>query len=121
MTYQAEHVFSDGTRVRGPASVVSELVGIDRDYRTAEREWVARLRVTGIKLAHPDDGWVNREENSLVPCYPQFDDNPGEGDLIALGSWKVFRLVRVTRVQIRLPLLSGMTTVRYFFEESPDD
>ena len=53
----------------------------------AKTDWTTRLRAMGVKLAHPDDGWVNRERCTFaLSWYPQFDDHPEEGDLIAFGS-----------------------------------
>lgn len=58
--------------------------------RQAERksDWTTRLRDVGVKLAHPDDGWVHRDADPPylnVSWYPQFNDNPQVGDLMALG------------------------------------
>jgi hypothetical protein len=62
-----------------------------------ERQWIAGLREQGVKAAHPDDGWVNRDEHKIHLAYPQFDDGLEVGDLLALGwPWTHTRLVRVT-------------------------
>lgn len=50
-----------------------------------ERKWIADLRATGVKAAHPDDGWVDRIRNHVVLAYPQFNDGLEVGDLLALG------------------------------------
>ena len=50
-----------------------------------EKEWIATLRQQGVKAAHPNDGWVDREKNELHFCYPQFNDGAKEGDIVALG------------------------------------
>ena len=50
-----------------------------------QEEWIATLRVAGVKAAHPDDGWVNRKDNYVQFAYPQFNDGAKAGDLIALG------------------------------------
>lgn len=79
-------------------------VKIELSMNEEEAAWVTRLRACGVKAAHPDDGWVNREKNSVYFCYPQFNDNPVVGDLIALGwpQWSMkkpqHRLVRVTEI-----------------------
>lgn len=53
----------------------------------AESDWTARLRAAGVKLAHPDDGWVKRDRNQFsLSWYARFDDHPEVGDLIAFGS-----------------------------------
>lgn len=74
------------------------------------------LRAMGVKLEHPDDGWVDREKNSITPSYPRFNSRPEVGDLIALGwPWSGYRIVRVTRVEhggILIP------TTTYSFEDT---
>jgi hypothetical protein len=50
-----------------------------------EKEWIAALRSHGVKAAHPNDGWIDREKNELHFCYPQFNDGAGIGDIVALG------------------------------------
>jgi len=50
-----------------------------------ERIWVKNLRSAGIKAAHPNDGWVDRDKNTITLMYPQFNDNAGVGSLIMLG------------------------------------
>lgn len=55
------------------------------DMDREEREWIESLRAQGVKAAHPDDGWVDRERNAVTFTYPQFNDGAGVGDLIALG------------------------------------
>jgi len=70
--------------------------------QSAERktEWIKMLRANGIKMSHPDDGWVNRENFSIHPCYPDFNDGVKVGDEICLGSpsneWN--HIVTVTRI-----------------------
>lgn len=62
-------------------------------------EWQQGLRKRGVTAAHPDDGWVNREENKLHLAYPHFVPKGGlaEGDLLALGyAFADTRIVRVT-------------------------
>lgn len=70
-----------------------------------ESRWVAGLRSMGIKAAHPDDGWVDREKNSVNFCYPQFNDGVKEGDQIALGWPERWRVVTVREIKHRC--LSG--------------
>ena len=66
--------------------------------------WVKSLRALDVKAAHPDDGWVNRTNNSVNLVYPQFNDGVSVGDLIALGwpPWstrgKSHRIVRVIEI-----------------------
>ena len=87
------------------------------EMEAAQDRWIAELRAAGVKAAHPDDGWVDRVNNSVSFCYPQFNDGAGIGDIIALGSapWSFgdrTRLVRI--VGKKIGVFSG--TPRWFFE-----
>lgn len=117
MSYEAKHKFSDGSSIRGPRSVVDIGIRVEQDMRERERQWVAHLRAAGVKMAHPDDGWVDRREHSVSPCYPQFDDRPQVGDVIALG-WPSgdTRLVVVRRVTERFRLPSMSVGYTYWFD-----
>jgi hypothetical protein len=85
------------------------------EHNEKERQCIAFLRHIGVKMAHPDDGWVNREKNILNPCYPSFNDNPKVGDLIYLG-WPTDKRARLVQViNIESSFLSFGK--RYFFKE----
>ena len=68
-----------------------------------EKDWVAALRVQGVKASHPNDGWVNREKNEVQFVYPQFNDGVCIGDIVALGwpsdSPENIRFVKLVAVQ----------------------
>lgn len=92
--------------VSGRADIVSLCRGIENNMQAEQQAWVEMLRACGVKAAHPDDGWVNRVDNILQPCYPQFDDGVEVGDTIALGwpQWgdktprhRLVRVVEITR------------------------
>lgn len=100
----------DGLCESADASAVALWDSIGDRMADDQRGWVARLRAMGVKAAHPDDGWVKRNETppKVFFSYPAFNDGVQEGDLIALGApyhhggykwgtdrWK-YRLVRVT-------------------------
>lgn len=72
---------------------------IVQEQRAAEAEWITRLRREGVKAAHPDDGWVDRQRNEVMLVYPQFCDHAGEGDRIALGNEERYRIVTVKEVR----------------------
>lgn len=88
-----------------------------REQAAAKIEWVKLLRENGVKAAHPDDGWVNREKYWVILCYPQFDDGVRVGDEICLGwpdrEWNP--IVTVTRIE-----KSGFDTVYYYFKGYPN-
>jgi len=70
-----------------------------RIWREMEEErsrWIKKLRSQGIVMAHPDDGWVNRQANEINPTYPDFDDGFTVGSLIALGTPEKYRIVKIT-------------------------
>lgn len=84
-----------------------------REQHNVEQQWIADLRAKGVKAAQPDDGWVDRNENSVKFAYPQFNDGVQVGDTIALGWHDRSRLVKVTRIE--KPRFCG-TLDTYFFE-----
>ena len=69
---------------------------IGAESKAEERSWIEQLQADGIKAAHPDDGWVNRERNEVHFAYPQFNDGVTVGDRIALGDARTWRVVTVT-------------------------
>lgn len=101
--------------MKNAASGRSDLVGSWVDSvnkaQTAEGEWIKRLKVEGYKAAHPNDGWVDRKENKIHLCYPQFNDGLQVGDKMMLG-WPSGneRPIRITGIE------RGMLTY-YFFKD----
>lgn len=89
------------------------------DGETSEREWVSRLRADGYRAAHPNDGWVDRENNSVQLVYPQFKDKVEVGCLVMLG-WcsdkASHRPVVVTHIE-PLRMFTGRQTYRYYFAD----
>lgn len=88
--------------ITGRPGAVSNFADVAVGMERNQDSWIAALRAAGVVGAHPDDGWVDRENNTVLFCYPQFDDGVKEGDLIALG-WPQWgsakpqhRIVRVT-------------------------
>ena len=55
------------------------------EYDKANREWIKKLIAEGYKAAHPNDGWVNREEMKFSLTYPHFDLGVKVGDKVMLG------------------------------------
>lgn len=75
---------------------------ICRQGQVEQDEWIAALRADGVKAAHPDDGWVDRERNEVRLVYPQYNDGVSADDIIALGCPDRHRLVRVVGVSGRI-------------------
>lgn len=75
----------DGLAQSNNKDLISSWDNIQTKHQSEETGWIAELRSKGIKAAHPDDGWVNRDNNSIQFVYPQFNDKPKAGDRIVLG------------------------------------
>ena len=58
---------------------------ICNSYDSEQAEWVETLRAEGFKAAHPNDGWIDRENNTLRFMFAQFNDGAGVGDLVMIG------------------------------------
>jgi len=71
------------------------------EHQRRREDWIAKLRSDGVKMARPDDGWVDRENDVIrgPHCYPDFDDGVVVGDLVALGTPGSYRLVRITQIR----------------------
>ena len=82
--------------------VVDGYYKIVAQQKLDEQDWISKLRGQGVKACHPNDGWVNRNDNKIHLCYPLFNDGVGVGDKIMLG-WvndkKSERLVEVTEIE----------------------
>jgi hypothetical protein len=87
-----------------------------REGEIAQEKWIRELRARGIKAAHPDDGWVDRERNLVFFAYPHFNDGAKIHDLIALG-WH-FDKTRIVRIVGKAACRFGED--RWVFEEVQD-
>jgi len=99
MSYDYKHTLSGGATIQSnDFGVIENAINFERKYEHDEKEWVEMLRRNGFKAAHPNDGWVNREENKVQLVYPQFDDGLKVGDKMMLG-WhsdeKYWRPIRI--------------------------
>lgn len=94
---RSTHAFPDGSTVSGEARYVDQAIRIRESMEGQRTRWIAQLRERGVKAAHPDDGWVDRDKDTVHLCYPDFNDGLAVGDPLALGSpWGDTRIVRVT-------------------------
>lgn len=82
------------------------------DQKSKYNKWAEKLKAEGVKMAHPDDGWVDRKEDKVHPCYPEFKHNPQIGDLIVLGNPDKYRFVRVVKIEI-----IGWSKMDYYYFE----
>lgn len=111
------HTFRDGGSISGPDDIVAAAASAELDDVAREQEWIAELMEAGVRAAHPDDGWVDREANTVALVYPQFDLGVQAGDIIALGRPDRHRIVHVTGRQVH----TGLTaTVHLQFREDAE-
>lgn len=99
----------------GPPEVMARWAEICHEADRKEDEWIEALRADGVKAAHPDDGWVDRESDSVYFAYARFNDGVNAGDRIALGCADKWRIVTVTEIKdvgIIMPMR------RYFFSSN---
>ena len=80
------------------------------EQKSKDKIWIEKLRENNVKAAHPDDGWVNRENNSVIFAYPRFNDDVKVNDIIALGWEDGYRLVKVIDIKNE-----HFTDDRYYF------
>ncbi|MEM1295456.1 MAG: hypothetical protein AAGH89_08820 [Verrucomicrobiota bacterium] len=100
----------------GPPDAMARWAEICHEADLKEDEWIERLRAEGVKAAHPDDGWVDREADSVHFAYAGFNDGVKAGDRIALGwpdKYRIVTVVEIKDVGVVMPMR------RYFF--SPND
>ncbi len=74
------------------------------NYATREKAWLERLAVEGVRIVHPDDGWVDRNANTVQFVYPTMQHAmPAPGVLVALGTPEKWRVVMLKR-EVRQPI-----------------
>jgi hypothetical protein len=107
-----------------PPEVAAQLAEIPRAMAGEKAAWITELRSRGVKAAHPDDGWVDREANTVALVYATFNDGLQVGDLLALGSPSDSRGTRIVRVTgtieagpIVAPMMRPGEVYRYMFED----
>lgn len=88
-----------------------------RKSEESNAQWITKLRAAGIKAAHPDDGWVDRERNEIHLAYPQFHDGLEVGDLLALGyHFADTRLVEVTGFRENRVAIGAIDGKRFYVQ-----
>ena|SRR5215216_113523 len=92
MKYTEPH---SGITVSGSHPFAKTFIEVSKEAQRDEKAWIDRLIKKGIKAAHPDDGRVNREENTVTFSYPYFDFGVEVGDKIVLGWPDKYRVVKV--------------------------
>lgn len=98
MKFHTRHGTVEGNSPAGDA-FAARFARISAEYEETERGWVANLKAQGIAAAHPQDGWVDRKNNTVHLAYPQFAETEKlkPGARIALGQFNKFRIVEIIR------------------------
>ncbi len=93
----------------------SAMLWVKATEAASERAWHAELVERGVDIAHPDDGWVDSGRRNVYFAYPSLIRvEPAGGVLVALGTPRRWRLVRLTN---EVPGLLGHQ--RWGYEEVP--
>jgi len=103
---------NDGLCQSNNCNAINMWNGIVSEQKHKEKDWIDDLKLNNVKAAHPDDGWVNRNDNSIRFSYPQFNDGIKVNDTIALGWEDNYKLVKI--IDIKDEYLTGK---RYYFTE----
>lgn len=91
-------------------------VKICADHESKKNSWVQKMLELGCAAAHPDDGCVDRRQNTVFLCYPYFERKPVKiGDRIALGDADKHRVVIVTEI-IKPFIMDHGNTYRFTVE-----
>jgi len=119
--YQTIRLMTEAITTKAGMEFAETFAQIMFDNRRLKEEWIAKLRLKGVKAAHPNDGWVDRTANTVTFSYPDFDDGVGLGDVIALGwpqrgSWRLVKVVEVLKRPIFWLEISGKYRA-YRFED----
>lgn len=108
----------DGLCHSDDASFITTYNSIFAKQQSARSQWVSQMRQLGALMIAPDDGWVDRENHTVLPSH-YVDLSPGSklvvGSLIALGGPDAWRVVRCTAIDP--PILVDVK--KYHFDPDP--
>ena len=99
----------------GNPEVVARWHKICDDSAKEKTAWIRHLRELGFKAAHPNDGWVDRDKNTVLFAYPQFNDGAEVGDKVMLG-WPSDDNEKLRPVRLTGKII-GMFTERFAFAD----
>ena len=88
---------------------------ICEDYEKEKENWIKELKEQGYKAAHPNDGWVNREDNVFQLCYPYFEEQIKIGDKVMLG-WHNEHKTNKSVIVVDI-IKNSFGTTKYKFKE----
>lgn len=93
-----KYTSNDGLAHSNNLEIIKAWNDFEVEYQNKIKECCDYLKSKGIKAFHPDDGWVNREENYVEFSYPHFLLDIKVGDKIALGGYDKYRICEVTEI-----------------------
>ena len=104
----------DGLCQSNNSEMIDNWNKICREQKEEMGKYIAELREKGIKALHPNDGWVNREENYFQLVYPDFNDGVNVGDkvMLSFGKGNCERLVIVKDIKTNI-----FDRKYYYFED----
>lgn len=76
-------------------SFVGLFASISIENEKKDAEWIQFLIDTGVKAAHPNNGWVDREKKIIRLVDPYFKCMLFPGDIIAIGDRDDYKLVKI--------------------------
>ena len=104
---------ADGVRHESNLENIQKILGIYNTQSKKDEELIKRLRSEGVKAAHPDDGWHEREKHYIQLSYPLFNDGVDVGDRIALTRpTKTYKIIRIEKCSF-----GGLDRFYYEYQE----
>lgn len=111
------------TATEGNEKFVHSYNQICRDYDEAAHVWIKQLRAQGFVAAHPNDGWVDRDNNRFTLVYPHFQDREvlQTGDTVMLGWHSDAKTNRPVIVTGRTQSMFSDEIQYYHFKDMPNE
>lgn len=107
---------NDGLAQSNDIRFVNLWNNIVQEQNRNNSEWINHLRENGVKAAHPNHGWINREEKHFHSCYPYFNDGIEVGCFVAIGSYDKYKIVQITEIRKAL-----FWDYNYYYQEITDE
>lgn len=82
-----------------------------KEQEERKAKFVFLLRQLGVTASHPDDGWHDRNGNNFGLAYPYHNDGVKVGDMVALGNYDDFVVVKVEKI-------SGWFSKKYHYKNT---
>lgn len=93
-----KYISEDGLAKSNDINLVNIWNEITKERERKRRDFIIQLKKQGIKALHPNDGWVDRENNIINFCYPDFIQELRVGDKIALGDYENYSIKTIVEI-----------------------